>query len=668
MMLRLSAYRLFSFCRISRWSVACPLFVALLVGPVLLPAQGVKRGTQVKDTLRFPNDSTTIVRKLPNGVTYYIKTNRAPEGIVELRLVVKAGSIHETESQMGAAHLLAQSAMFGVPNLSYDSLRSILYNSSVDPREDSTIQVGYDVTAYRATLNNDSREIETVLSLFADWAKGWTITDAALESARQEALAKLRLAEDQESNALAFTDSVRFAGTAFGTHRPLGLEAGIQLLTKSQLEQFQRTWYRPDNMAIVVVGDVKEAEIEALIKRQFGSIRAPSGKLPKSPVLYGKPVGQQTTVAVFTDTDSSNSWIQILYRREVPPNGLMSSYRWGILNSIFTNIISQRVGELKGRPNSVITRANATLLPNEPDGAVIAFRAGVAQGATVDSALSSLIHEISTVAQHGFTKEELNLWQQLLQGTYNNTNLVLPPDMSSAIAAQYIRHFADGSHFTTQRQQRPFVADILNTMTEDELQNHAKSWLSSSSRVVVVGVGREGGGAPREASLVTLIDNISKQKVAERHIDSTFRMVEVKAGSIGDLSALIKKEIEKAERLGYTPVVEFGATWCIPCRLIDVSMHHPKMREAFDKVYLIRIDVDDWQEAIPNSGFNVTALPSFFAVNRDGRPTGTVKQGVESGQMNPSTGDMNNSFVEAAAPGFKAFFDKCKEEFAKVGE
>ena len=59
------------------------------------------------------NSSNLVTGKLPNGITYYIYKNKKPEEKAELNLVVKAGSLYETEQEQGLAHFLEHMAFNG---------------------------------------------------------------------------------------------------------------------------------------------------------------------------------------------------------------------------------------------------------------------------------------------------------------------------------------------------------------------------------------------------------------------------------------------------------------------------------------------------------------------------------------------------------------------------
>src|SRR5262245_38436083 len=61
----------------------------------------------------MPVDPQITIGKLPNGLRYYIRSNKKPEKRAELRLVIKAGSILEDDDQQGMAHMVEHMAFNG---------------------------------------------------------------------------------------------------------------------------------------------------------------------------------------------------------------------------------------------------------------------------------------------------------------------------------------------------------------------------------------------------------------------------------------------------------------------------------------------------------------------------------------------------------------------------
>ena len=54
----------------------------------------------------LPMDEKCLHGSLKNGLAYYIQTNKKPIARCELRLVVKVGSVFETEEECGIAHMV----------------------------------------------------------------------------------------------------------------------------------------------------------------------------------------------------------------------------------------------------------------------------------------------------------------------------------------------------------------------------------------------------------------------------------------------------------------------------------------------------------------------------------------------------------------------------------
>jgi thiol-disulfide isomerase/thioredoxin len=104
----------------------------------------------------------------------------------------------------------------------------------------------------------------------------------------------------------------------------------------------------------------------------------------------------------------------------------------------------------------------------------------------------------------------------------------------------------------------------------------------------------------------------------------------------GNLMKQLASEAQKADSLGLAPFLEFDATWCPPCVAIDKSIKakDPRTMQAFKGVYLIRADVDDWGWG-DGKNFNVTAIPIYYQLDKNGKPTGAVIDGGAWGEDIP---------------------------------
>jgi zinc protease len=94
----------------------------------------------------LPVDSNMIVGQLDNGLKYYVRENKKPEGRVYLRLVVNAGSLQENDRQRGLAHFLE--------HLAFNGTKRFPKNSIIDFMERAGMRFGSHVNAY--TSHNET--------------------------------------------------------------------------------------------------------------------------------------------------------------------------------------------------------------------------------------------------------------------------------------------------------------------------------------------------------------------------------------------------------------------------------------------------------------------------------------------------------------------------------
>ncbi len=216
------------------------------------------------------------IGQLDNGLTYYLDSNWTPHDALTLILVVKAGSLHETEPASGVAHFLEHMMFNGTEefpgNTIYDELRE--YGLELGP--DLNAFTTYDHTIYFLTgLSDDAESVETGFEVLSQWAHAATIAPDAVESERGVVRDEYRV-RSETSQGVALDSSLRLLteDTPYERHPPTGNATGIAEVTAADLREFYDTWYVPSNMAVVAVGDLTVDELGDLTEEYFGQIPA----------------------------------------------------------------------------------------------------------------------------------------------------------------------------------------------------------------------------------------------------------------------------------------------------------------------------------------------------------------------------------------------------------
>ena len=113
---------------------------------------------------------------MENGLTYYVRSNGAPGGNLELRLVVAAGSLEQEVARSGVAHFVEHMLFNGTVGFPGNTLTQTL--------EGFGMQVGADVNAYttcEATVYSLSVALDgadsaaTAFDVLDQWASAATI-------------------------------------------------------------------------------------------------------------------------------------------------------------------------------------------------------------------------------------------------------------------------------------------------------------------------------------------------------------------------------------------------------------------------------------------------------------------------------------------------------------
>src|SRR6478672_9690694 len=221
----------------------------------------------------LPFDPKVRIGTLPNGLRYYIRANPKPEKRAELRLVVNAGAVLETDDQLGLAHFVEHTAFNGTTHFAKNDLIKYLQSIGVRFGADLNAYTGFDETVYILPVPTDTaRIVEQAFTILEDWAHGQTFDSTEVTNERGVVREEWRLGKGAGDRMLHQWLPTALKGSIYAERLPIGNEPSIMSATPSRLRSFYSKWYRPDLQAVVAVGDFDPAAIEAQIKKHFSSI------------------------------------------------------------------------------------------------------------------------------------------------------------------------------------------------------------------------------------------------------------------------------------------------------------------------------------------------------------------------------------------------------------
>ncbi len=253
-------------------------------------------------------DNETVFR-LPNGLTVYlIRDGRFP--MTCTRLYVRTGSTHETPDQYGISHVLEHMVFKGTPTRP----------EGAAAREVERLggylnaYTSFDKTCYLTDM--PSRHWKTGIDIVRDMAFNPTLDPGDLEREKPVIISELEGREDQPEGRLFLeTQAAVLAGTPYA-HPIIGTRETVTAVTPESLRAYIGRWYQPQNMVLVVAGDIDVDEVRAYVEAGFGGL-ANTGVLEDEQDISPADVAPAPRVRVLR-----GAWKKIYLTLSVPVPGL----------------------------------------------------------------------------------------------------------------------------------------------------------------------------------------------------------------------------------------------------------------------------------------------------------------------------------------------------------
>ncbi len=432
----------------------------------------------------LPVDPEITTGKLANGLHYYIRRNGVPQDRAEIWLAVNAGSVLEDEDQRGLAHFIEHMAFNGTEH--FAKMELVKYLESIGMRfgADINASTGFDETVYTLTVPTDNPEyVKKAFDIMEDWADGITFDPKEVDAERGVIMEERRLGLGAQARMQEKQFPVLFQGSRYADRSPIGKREILETATPETLKRFYHDWYRPDLMAVVVVGEVSPQQIEALVRQHFSHLTNPPAERKRE--VYPVPGHKETLVSVATDPEATETTVGIYAKREVRPQDHVADYRRSIVEGLYHNMLNARLDELARRPDPPFLFGASTSGGFVRSAEMTYQAVGVTDGG-IEKGLAALLTEVERVHRHGFTPTELERAKKDWLLNYEKGARERRVTQSGTYAAEFVRAFTEGEPVPGIRAELELTRRFLPTIGLDEVNALAADWLADSNRVILV--------------------------------------------------------------------------------------------------------------------------------------------------------------------------------------
>lgn len=463
-------------------------------------------------TDKLPQDPKVIVGTLNNGMKYYIRSNKFPENRGEFSIVVNAGSVLEDEDQQGLAHFVEHMAFNGTKNFPKNALVKYLESLGMKFGAEVNAYTSFDQTVYGITVPTDSADkVENGLLVLYDWASQILFEQEEVVAERGVIHEEWRLSQGAEHRIQEIVLKAAFKDSKYAERSPIGKMEIVDNAQAETLLRFYKDWYRPDLMAVVIVGDFDAKDMENKVKNLFGKIKKVEN--PRERPFFTIPNNEKPIVAVASDKELSQAAIQIYYKHPQEITTTVAGYRNDIMENMLSSMLSSRLSELTISDDPPFPYAMGGV--SDFIGPIKVFmNVSMLQKNDYTKALNALIAENLRMVQHGFTQTELDREKNSTLKGYEKMFNEKDKTKSTNYLHEYQRNYLyPYEPFPGIEYEYELAKKHVPTITLEEINALAKTLINNNAIVLLVMPEKEGVKVPTNEELTEIYNNAFKQTV-----------------------------------------------------------------------------------------------------------------------------------------------------------
>ena len=464
----------------------------------------------------LPADPNTVVGKLPNGITYYIRHNEEPKDRASFYIIRNVGALLENDDQNGLAHFLEHMAFNGTKNFPGKGIITTLEKYGVTFGGNINAYTAQNETVYNisAVPATDVRLLDTCLLILHDWSYYLTLDGDEIDAERGVISEEWRTRRTPQFRLLAQTLPVLFKDSKYAERDVIGDLDIIKNFKHQTIRDFYREWYRTDLEAIAVVGDFDVARMEQRVKEIFSSI--PTVENPKPRPFFEIPGHEEIYYCLATDKEvqqSSVSITTILPGMKAEEKQTHQYLKSNLLVTLCNSMIGARIGELMQQPNPPFLGGSIGFGGfmrgyDSYDISVTAKPNGEAE------ALEAILTENERVRRYGFTPTELERVKTNLLVGLESSYKVKDRTPNESFIKSMQAHFLEQKPMVSFDYYYDFMTRLIPTITVEDVNAKFAEGNVAHNRTVVVSGPSEGVTHLTREEVLAVMDKVAQSEIA----------------------------------------------------------------------------------------------------------------------------------------------------------
>ena len=430
-------------------------------------------------------DPALIFGKLDNGLRYVLMKNTTPRDRVSMHLQVQAGSLHETEEQRGLAHFLEHMLFNGSEHFKPGELVKYFQRIGMDFGPDANAHTGFRETVYDVLLpKSDAQSIRDGLLVLYDYANSALLLESEVERERRVILAEMRSRDSANYRTFVKTIAFELPDTLISQRLPIGTKQVVEKAGRADLKAYYDTWYRPEKMILVMVGDFDPETVRSLITERFSPMQ------PRMPAKAEPDPGQIAHKGIKTfyhhepENGNTEVTIQVIERTEPEPDSFAVQKKY-LIRNLADRIVQNRLETLTRKPDSPFTDASVS------SGLYAKYFAYGAISAKCspenwEKTIGTLEQTLRTALEHGFTSGELERVKKDWLAELDNAVKNAGTRESGYIAREMMRNLIENRVFQSPDQEKALYEPVIASLALEEVHQALRDIWSPDHRMLLL--------------------------------------------------------------------------------------------------------------------------------------------------------------------------------------
>ncbi|MGD8769393.1 MAG: insulinase family protein [Desulfobacterales bacterium] len=430
-------------------------------------------------------DPALIFGKLPNGFRYILMKNHRPKDRVSMHLNVQVGSLHESDNQQGLAHFLEHMLFNGSTNFKPGELVKYFQSIGMQFGADANAHTGFNETVYDILLpKGDRKNIKKGLTVIKDYAEGALLLPSEIDSERRVVLAEKRTRDSASYRTYVATLNFEFPHAKISRRLPIGKEEILKKTDQKRLKAFYDTWYRPEKMILVMVGDFDTQSAISLIKEDFSSLSTRAPPMPDPD--FGKINHLGITPFYHLEKEAGNTTTSIEVVEKVSKK--LDSFAFQkarLIENIANRIVQHRLNARVRKAGTPFTSASiqSGYFLNQMKYAEITAECSQENWKRSLSLIEQILRK---ALKFGFTQSELDRVKKDYLSGLDNAVKKASTRNSRHLARKIIWNLNADRVFLSPRQKKELFTPLINTLTLQNVHDAFKEIWSPEHRLLLV--------------------------------------------------------------------------------------------------------------------------------------------------------------------------------------